>query len=78
MHTHLVKVEGRWFESNDGDIVLVVPEEVREETEKDGSYFLVHQLLGASLLEGLQARGGRGSLEHVVTTVNLHNIKNSQ
>ena len=78
LRTHLVEVEGGWLEPNDGDIVLVVPEEVSEETEKDGPHFLVHQLLGASLLEGLQAGGG-GSREHVVSTVDLHSYnENSQ
>ena len=65
---HLVEVEGGWFEPYDCDVVLVVPEEIGKETEKDSSYFFVHQLLGASLLEGL--RGG-GTGKHVVTTVNL-------
>ena len=53
LHAHLVKVEGRWLEPYDGDVVLVVAEEVRKETEKDGSNLLVHQFLGASLLEVL-------------------------
>ena len=67
---HLVEVE-RWrLEPYDSDVVLVIPEEVREETEEDGSYFLIHQLLGASLLDVLRVRGG-GTREHVVTTVNL-------
>lgn len=52
-YAHLVEVEGRWLEPYDGDIVLVVSEEIREETQEDSSHLLIHQLFGASLLEAL-------------------------